>query len=229
MEDGDSGPRGPGFLFHGRPHPGGPGVSYVSSAGITRDFPGYGKTCRKDVLGGVDVPVVPDAAGRASPLPGRQAQLRKQVPACRAGLGRRVPAVNHDQAAAVPLTLARKLPANSPQLQSEITRARCRLRTMPGDDHHGRVEPGHVHVRPGPDIPQRGAGLGQPQPAATHRERRPGVVRGLAGAAGLEPRVPGAPGEERAERFVLVSQRLLQRHGGHLVQERQVGVALHRG
>ena len=86
-------------------------MSYVSSAGITRDFPGYGKTCRKDVLGGVDVPVVPDAAGRASPLPGRQAQLRKQVPACRAGLGRRVPAVNHDQAAAVPLTLVRKLPA----------------------------------------------------------------------------------------------------------------------
>ena len=44
-------------------------MSYVSSAGIARGAPGYGKTCRKDVLGGVDVPVVPGAAGRASPLP----------------------------------------------------------------------------------------------------------------------------------------------------------------
>ena len=25
LKDGDCGPHGPGFLFHGRPHPGGPG------------------------------------------------------------------------------------------------------------------------------------------------------------------------------------------------------------
>ncbi len=37
-------------------------MSYVSSAGIARGAPGYGTTCREDVLRGVDVPVVPDAA-----------------------------------------------------------------------------------------------------------------------------------------------------------------------
>jgi len=36
-------------------------MSYVSSAGIARGVPGYGKTCRQDVLRGVDVPVVPGA------------------------------------------------------------------------------------------------------------------------------------------------------------------------
>jgi hypothetical protein len=60
-------------------------MSYLSSAGIARGAPGYGKTCRKDVLRGVDVPVVPGAAGRASPLPGGQGQAREQVPARRAG------------------------------------------------------------------------------------------------------------------------------------------------
>ena len=73
------------------------------------------------------------------------------------------------------------------------------------------------------------AHLGQPQLAAAHGERAAGVVRALPGAAGLEPRVPGTPGEERAERLVLVPQRLLQRHRGHLVQERQIRVLLHRG
>ena len=45
------------------------------------------------------------------------------------------------------------------------------------------------------------AHLGQPQLAAAHGERAAGVVRGLPGAAGLEPRVPGTPGEERGERL----------------------------
>ena len=83
----------------------------ISSTGITRVTPGYGTTCRKDVLRGVDVPVVPGAAGRASPLPGGQGQAREQVPARRAGLGRGVPAVDDDKAAAVPLALVFKLAA----------------------------------------------------------------------------------------------------------------------
>ena len=47
--------------------------------------------------------------------------------------------------------------------------------------------------------------------AAAHREGAAGVVRGLPAAAGLEPRVAGAPGEERGECLVLVAERLLQR------------------
>src|SRR5260370_28074240 len=109
--DGGCGPRGLGVLFRRRPPPGRPGMSYLSSAGIARGAPGYGTTCRKDVLGGVDVPVVPGAAGRASPMPRRQAQLREQVPARRAGLGRRVPAVDYHQAAPVPLALVLQLAA----------------------------------------------------------------------------------------------------------------------
>ena len=38
----------------------------ASSAGIARGAPGYGTTCRKDVLRGVDVPVMPGAATGAS-------------------------------------------------------------------------------------------------------------------------------------------------------------------
>ncbi len=71
--------------------PGGPGMSYASSAGRHR------LTSGQDVRRGVEVPVVPGSAGRARPLPGAQAQLREPVPARRAGLGRRVPPVGHDQ------------------------------------------------------------------------------------------------------------------------------------
>jgi len=48
-------------------------MSYVSSAGRR------GKTCRQDVLGGVDVPVVPGAAGGARPVPRGAGQLSEQV------------------------------------------------------------------------------------------------------------------------------------------------------
>jgi hypothetical protein len=51
-------------------------------------------------------------------------------------------------------------------------------------------------------------------------------MRRLAGVPGLKPRVAGALGEERAERLVLVAQRLLQRHRGHLGQKRQIRVLL---
>ena len=133
--DGDSGPCGPGFLFHCRVHPGGPGMSDVSSAGIARGAPGYGTTCRKDVLGGVDVPVVPGAAGWASPLPGGKAQDREQVPARRAGLGRGVPAVDDDQAAAVPSALVFQLAA---ELAPPAVRD-C-AGEVPVADHAGDVE-----------------------------------------------------------------------------------------
>src|SRR5215471_16466385 len=86
-------------------------MSDASSAGIARGTPGYGKTCRQDVLGRVDVPVMPGAAGRARPAPGGQAQLREQVPARAAGLRRRVPAADHDQAAAVPFAFVGELAA----------------------------------------------------------------------------------------------------------------------
>jgi hypothetical protein len=61
-------------------------MSYLSSAGIARGAPGYGMTCRQDVLRSVDVPVVPGAARRARPVLGGQAQLGEQVPARRARL-----------------------------------------------------------------------------------------------------------------------------------------------
>src|SRR5690606_8243342 len=51
LKAGDSRPHGLGFLLHSRPHPGGPGMSYVSSTGRHRSTSG------QDVLGGVYVPV----------------------------------------------------------------------------------------------------------------------------------------------------------------------------
>ncbi len=86
-------------------------MSDISSAGIARVAPGCGKTCRKDVLRRVEVPVVQDAAGRASPRPGGQAQLGERELACRAGLGRGVPAAGHDQLAAGSLALVLQLAA----------------------------------------------------------------------------------------------------------------------
>src|SRR2546430_6000997 len=85
--------------------PGGPGVSYVSSAGRN------GKTCRQDVLRGVDVPVMPSAAGRALPRPGTEAQGREQVPARRARLAGRVPPIDHDQATSGALAFVLQLAA----------------------------------------------------------------------------------------------------------------------
>ena len=86
-------------------------MSDIASAGIARGAPGYGTTCRKDVPGRVDVPVVPGAAGRARPVPRGQGQLGEQAPARRAGLRARVPAVDHDQVAPVPPALVVELAA----------------------------------------------------------------------------------------------------------------------
>jgi hypothetical protein len=68
----------------------------------------------------------------------------------------------------------------------------------------------------------------QPQHPAAQGERRAGVVRGLPTSAGFEPWVASAFLIKRRERLMLVPQRLLQWHAGHLRQERQVRVASHR-
>src|SRR5690349_6373322 len=86
-------------------------MSDISSAGIARGTPGYGKTCRQDVLGRVDVPVMSGAPGRARLVPGTQRQSGEQLPACRAGLGGRVPAVDHDQFVSGALALVLQLAA----------------------------------------------------------------------------------------------------------------------
>src|SRR5215469_8182215 len=86
-------------------------MSDASSAGIARGAPGCGKTCRKDVRGRVDVPVVPGAAGRARPAPGGKAQPGEQVAARRAGPRAWVPVVDDDQLTPVPLALVGELAA----------------------------------------------------------------------------------------------------------------------
>lgn len=73
--------------------------SDISSVGLAGRLPGCDSTSRKNVLGRVEVPVVPGAAGRASPCPGRQVEPVEQVPAVRAGLRGRVPAVDHSEGA----------------------------------------------------------------------------------------------------------------------------------
>src|SRR4051812_40552742 len=102
--DGDSEAHALGFLFHSATAPRRPGVSDISSAGMAREGlpPGYGKTCRQDVLRGVDVPVVPGTAGRALPRPGAEAQLGEDMAARRAHLRRREPPVDHDYPPSAP-------------------------------------------------------------------------------------------------------------------------------
>ncbi len=106
-------------------------MSDISSAGSN------GKTCRQDVLRGVDVPVVPGAAGRADPCPGAEGEFREQVPAGGAGLAARVAPVDHDQAPPGPGCLVLELAA-------ELTPAavRDRLGERPGC--------GPCSSRPGP-------------------------------------------------------------------------------
>jgi hypothetical protein len=100
---------------------------------------------------------------------------------------------------------------------------------IPTDGHGGRIEGGQVNVWPGPHDPQRGAGLRQPQLPIPHPERGAGVRGGLAAVPILEPRVPGALGEERGHRGVLVPQGLLQRNRGDLVQECELGPLFQSG
>ncbi|SFR12269.1 hypothetical protein SAMN04488564_103772 [Lentzea waywayandensis] len=93
------------------------------------------------------------------------------------------------------------------------------IRLTGNHDHRG-VRCGGVQVE-GPDETQWRAGSGQRQHSVTHPERRAGVVRALTSDAGLESRVTGSSGEEVHKRGVLVTQSLLQGHGGHFRQERE--------
>jgi hypothetical protein len=61
-------------------------MSDVTSTGIATSG-GYGKTCRKDVLRGVVVPVVPGTAGGARPVACSQAQGGERVVADQPGGG----------------------------------------------------------------------------------------------------------------------------------------------
>ena len=101
----------------------------ISSAGSDR------LTSGQHVRGGVNVPVVPGAAGRALPRPGGKAQFRKQVPARRAGFGQWVPAVDDHQAAAVARSFVLQLP---PELTPAAVRDHAGQ--VPVADHAGDVE-----------------------------------------------------------------------------------------
>src|SRR5580700_2049678 len=148
-------------------------MSYASSAGS------YRLTSGQDVLRGVDVPVMPGAAGWARPLPRAQAQRREQVPARRAGLGRGEPPVDHHQVPAVPLALVAELVAElTPPAVAD------RAGQPPIADHAGDVQ-----VLDHDDVvlaDQAGAGPVQVVPArvadlavgAGHLHRGLGPVRG---------------------------------------------------
>ena len=73
-------------------------MSDVTSTGISTVTSTYGKTCRKDVLCRINVPVVPGATVRARPVPRAETQFSKQMPTRTARFTRRIPAINNDQA-----------------------------------------------------------------------------------------------------------------------------------
>ena len=98
-----------------------------------------------------------------------------------------------------------------------------------GHRHRGRVDRGGIDTGPGPGERQRRVHLRQVQAAVAPPEPGPGVLRGLPPLPGLEPRIPGPPGEERRVGGLLVTDRLLQRNGRHLVQPRQFVGGLHGG
>jgi len=113
---------------------------------------GYGTTCRQDVLRGVDVPVMPGAAGRALPCPSAEAQFGKQVPARGAGLRAGVPPVDHDQA---PPSPARLVLEHGPEGAPPAVRDRLRQPAVADHVLYGEVfEDDHVVV-----ADQAGGGL----------------------------------------------------------------------
>lgn len=92
LKDGDSRTRDREFLCRRRSLTGGPVQSDIRSAGVScLRRPGGDE----DVLGGIDVPVVPGAAVGARPLSCPEGQCCEQVPARAARLGTGVPAVDH--------------------------------------------------------------------------------------------------------------------------------------
>src|SRR5580658_21944 len=132
-------------------------VSDISSAGSHR------LTSGQDVLGGIDVPVVPGAAGRALPCPRGQVQFCEQVPARRACLGGRVETVDHDKLPPVPLAFVFELPA---ELAPATVANRTRQVPVAHHVRHGQVLD-HDHIvltdqartQPVQEIGARGASL----------------------------------------------------------------------
>ena len=100
------------------------------------------------------------------------------------------------------------------------------LGRIAGHGHRRGIQQGHINTRPGPYEAERRSRLRQPQRPVLHAECGPGVGRGLAAVPRLKPRVTGAPGEKRSEGRVLVSEGLLERDRGDIVQKREVGVLL---
>ena len=105
-------------------------MSDISSAGTAGVAPGYGKTCRQDVLRGVDGPGRAGCRRTGTSSAGIQAQRSEEIPARRARLRRRVPRsitiTRRPYLAALYSIMARKVP----HPQSEIAFASERLRTM---------------------------------------------------------------------------------------------------
>ena len=169
-------------------------MSDISSAGSN------GKTCRQDVLRGVDVPVVPGAAGRALPCPGAEGEFREQVPAGGAGLAARVEPADHDQVPPGPgrlvLELRRKCPSRSPRSPWRATGCGpCSSRPGPRSrSRRGRGPAGPrcgAGSRPGRRGPCGGRGRPWPWPWPGW----PSLAGSGPGAAGSGPGcVPAGPG-----------------------------------
>src|SRR5215472_4478559 len=171
LADGNSWAHAQGFLFHWDARPGGPGPSYSPSAGIGT----VSGTCRQpggqDVLRGVDIPIMPGAAGGARPVARPEAEDGEQVAACRARLGCGIPAVHDgDRTAAAPGLVLQ----HGPELRP--AGAGNRTREAAVAEH-----PGHVqvldcdHVEPAHDA---GARLVQEVPPGVgHPGMRPGGLK----------------------------------------------------
>ena len=170
-------------------------MSYASSAGS------HGKTCRQDVLRRIDVPVVPGAAGRACPVPRVQAQLRKQVPARRAGLGGGVPAVDHDQHAPGALALVLKLAAELAPAAIGDRAGQPPVRTMPDTFRSSmtmclRSGPAGCWHGAGSPAARRGPCGGRGRPSPWPWPGSPSPSGSGPGAAGSGPGcAPCAPGD----------------------------------
>src|SRR5690349_10649186 len=153
---------------------------------------GYGTTCRQDVLRGVDVPVMPGAAGRALPCPSAEAQFGKQVPARGAGLRAGVPPVDHDQA---PPSPARLVLEHGPEGAPPAVRDRLRQPAVMDHVLYGEVfEDDHVVVADqagGGLVEEVGAGGADLAVGAGDFGPGFGAVRGPALTAGHPPLVAG--------------------------------------
>lgn len=208
--------------------------SHISSTDLAGVVPDHDQTGRKNVLGRVQVPVMPGAAvgavvaafattGHAPLIAGQVASPAFQ----RARIGDAVAVTGHRQVLQAEVDTDR-MPGL--RKRSGCVRIHCERHVPPavriaGDHDRARVESAHLHVVEGPHETQRRIRLRGRQLAAAHAERRACVVRGLPRRTPLEARIPGSAGEEVGERGMLMPQRLLQRNAGDLAEGRQVPTA----